>query len=47
MLEQETTLQPTEVMTDTGAYTDVMFGIFHLLGFQFSLRLADIGSTRF
>ena len=34
-------------MTDTGAYTDVMFGIFHLLGFQFSPRLADIGSTRF
>ena len=36
LLEQETALQPTEVMTDTGAYTDVMFGIFHLLGFQFS-----------
>ena len=34
-------------MTDTGAYTDVMFGIFHLLGFQFSPRLADIGGTRF
>ena len=47
LLEQETTLQPTEVMTDTGAYTDVMFGIFHLLGFQFSPRLADVGGTRF
>ena len=47
LLGQETTLQPTEVMTDTGAYTDVMFGIFHLLGFQFSPRLADIGGTRF
>ena len=47
LLEQETALQPTEVMTDTGAYTDVMFGIFHLLGFQFSPRLADIGGTRF
>ena len=49
LLEQETSLQPTEVMTDTdtGAYTDVMFGIFHLLGFQFSPRLADIGGTRF
>ena len=43
MLEQETGLQPTEVMTDT----DVMFGIFHLLGFQFSPRLADIRGTRF
>ncbi len=47
LLEQETALQPTEVMTDTGAYTDVMFGIFHLLGFQFSPRLTDIGGTRF
>jgi len=47
LLEQETLLQPTEVMTDTGAYTDVMFGIFHLLGFQFSPRLADIGGARF
>ena len=47
LLEQETAPQPTEVMTDTGAYTDVMFGIFHLLGFQFSPRLADIGGTRF
>ena len=34
-------------MTDTGAYTDVMFGIFHLLGYQFSPRLADIGGARF
>ena len=47
LLEQETALQPMEVMTNTGAYTDVMFGIFHLLGFQFSSRLADIGGTRF
>ncbi len=28
VLEQQTELQPTEIMTDTGAYTDVMFGIF-------------------
>ena len=47
LLEQETVLQPIENMTDTGAYTDIMFGIFHLLGFQFSPRLADIGGTRF
>ena len=47
VLEQETSLNPTEIMTDTGAYTDVMFGIFHLLGFQFSPRLADIGGARF
>ena len=47
VLEQETALQPTEIMTDTGAYTDIMFGIFHLLGYQFSPRLADIGGARF
>ena len=34
-------------MTDTGAYTDVIFGIFWLLGYQFSPRIADIGGTRF
>jgi TnpA family transposase len=34
-------------MMDTGAYTDTMFGIFHLLGYQFSARLADIGGSRF
>jgi hypothetical protein len=28
VLEQETELEPTEIMTDTGAYTDVIFGIF-------------------
>ena len=47
VLEQETELEPTEIMTDTGAYTDVIFGIFWLLGYQFSPRLADIGGTRF
>ena len=47
VLEQQTALQPTEIMTDTGAYTDTIFGIFHLLGYQFSPRLADIGGTRF
>jgi TnpA family transposase len=47
VLEQETALQPAEIMSDTGAYTDVMFGIFNLLGYQFSPRLADIGGARF
>ncbi|MDA8250593.1 MAG: Tn3 family transposase [Rhodospirillales bacterium] len=47
VLEQETELEPTEIMTDTGAYTDVIFGIFWLLGYQFSPRIADIGGTRF
>ena len=47
VLEQETELEPTEIMTDTGAYTDVIFGIFWLLVYQFSPRIADIGGARF
>lgn len=46
LLEQETELKPLEIMTDTGAYTDAIFGIFYLLGFQFSPRIADSGSSR-
>jgi TnpA family transposase len=47
VLEQQTELQPTQIMTDTGAYTDVVFGLFRLLGYRFSPRIADIGGTRF
>ena len=46
VLEQETELKPVEIMTDTGAYTDAIFGIFYLLGFQFSPRLADTGGAK-
>ena len=34
-------------MTDTGAYTDVIFGLFWLLGYRFCPRIADIGGTRY
>jgi TnpA family transposase len=34
VLEQPTELHPTEIMTDTGAYTDVVFGLFWLLGYR-------------
>ncbi len=47
LLEQETELEPAEIMTDTGAYTDCIFGLFWLLGYQFSPRLADVGGARF
>jgi TnpA family transposase len=47
LLEQQTRLRPTEVMTDTAGYSDVVFGLFWLLGYQFSPRLADIGEARF
>ena len=47
VLEQQTELQPTQIMTDTGAYSDVIFGLFRLLGYRFCPRLADIGGARF
>ena len=34
-------------MTDTAGYSDVVFGLFWLLGYQFSPRLADVGEARF
>ena len=47
VLEQQTEVQPTQIMTDTGAYSDVVFGLFRLLGYRFCPRLADVGGTRF
>jgi hypothetical protein len=47
VLEQQTELNPTEIMTDTGAYTDVVFGLFWLLGYRFCPRIADIGGARY
>jgi TnpA family transposase len=46
LLEQETELEPVEFMTDTAAYSDAVFGLFRLLGYQFSPRLADLGDAR-
>ncbi|KZL18396.1 Tn3 transposase DDE domain protein [Pseudovibrio axinellae] len=45
-LEQESELEPLEVMTDSAAYSDAIFGLFWLLGYQFSPRLADIGGAK-
>lgn len=47
LLEQQASLQPHELMTDTAGYSDQVFGLFRLLGYQFSPRLADIGAARF
>jgi TnpA family transposase len=47
LLQHETSLRPTEVMTDSASYSDQVFGLFRMLGYQFSPRLADIGDTRF
>jgi TnpA family transposase len=34
-------------MTDTAGYSDLVFGLFWLLGYQFSPHLADLGESRF
>jgi TnpA family transposase len=47
LLEQQTSLNPTEIMTDTAGASDMVFGLFWLLGYQFSPRLADAGEARF
>jgi TnpA family transposase len=44
--EQQTTLDPREIMTDTAGASEIIFALFWLLGYQFSPRLADIGKTR-
>ena len=46
LLDQETELEPTRIMTDNAAYSDTIFGLFWLLGYQFCPRLADIGGAR-
>ena len=47
LLEHETSLVPKELMTDTAGYSDLVFGLFWLLGYQFNPRLADLGESRF
>lgn len=46
LLQHQTSLRPTQLMTDTAGYSDLVFGLFWLLGFQFSPRLADLGDAR-
>ncbi|GHF58271.1 TnpA family transposase [Deinococcus metalli] len=47
LLEQQTHLDPRELMTDTHGSSDVIFGLFSLLGYRFNPRLADLGDQRF
>lgn len=46
LLEQWSGPPPTEIITDSGSYTDQLFGAFWLLGYRFSPRLADLGDAR-
>ena len=47
LLEQQTSLNPNEIMADTSGTSYLVFGLFWLLGFQFSPRLADAGEAIF
>jgi TnpA family transposase len=47
LMENQTSLEPKQIITDTAGYSDIVFALFWLLGFQFSPRLADIGESRF
>lgn len=46
LLEQQTSLEPIEVIADTAGYSDPVFGLFWLLGYQFSPALADLSDMR-
>jgi len=47
LLEHKTSLRVQELMSDTAGYSDLVFGLFHLLGYTFSPRLADLDSLRY
>ncbi len=47
LLEQTSGLHLHEIMTDTAGYSDLIFGLFGLLVYQFSPRSADLGDARF
>ena len=46
ILDNETELAILEHTTDTAGYTDLVFGLFDLLGLQFSPRLADLADQK-
>lgn len=45
LLDQETSLRPHEITSDTSGASEMGFGAFRMLGWQFSPRLADAGSA--
>ncbi|MGW0449786.1 Tn3 family transposase [Streptosporangium sandarakinum] len=38
--------RPETVVTDTASYSDIVFGLFAICGYQFSPRIADLADTR-
>ena len=39
--------KPEIIATDEASYSDMVFGLFSMLGYRFSPRIADIGDTRY
>lgn len=39
--------KPDLVATDEASYSDIVFGVFRMLGYRFSPRIADLGDTRY
>jgi TnpA family transposase len=39
--------KPEMIATDTASYSDIVFGLFRLLGYRFSPRIADLSDQRF
>jgi TnpA family transposase len=46
LLDNETELDIVEHTTDTAGYTDLIFGLFDLLGIQFSPRIRGVGQLK-
>ena len=46
ILDNETELPLFEHATDTSGYTEIIFGLFDLLGLQFAPRIRDLGDQR-
>jgi TnpA family transposase len=46
ILDNETELPIVEHTTDTAGFTELVFGLFDLLGLQFSPRIRDLGAQR-
>jgi TnpA family transposase len=46
LLDNETELPLLEHTTDTSGYTEIVFALFDLLGFQFAPRIRDLGDQR-
>ncbi|MBL1227118.1 Tn3 family transposase [Enterococcus sp. BWR-S5] len=46
VLNQASGLEPKQIMTDTARYSDLIFSLFGLLGYQFSPRIANSLGTK-